>query len=172
MFMRGLAAKSGGRFVKKTFGGAGFAVFLFLSTMLAGCSPMVYVRIHSGNNLNTEDKSMPLPVVMRVYLLTGKTQFQAADFHELWHHDKKYLGTALLKRRVVVVRPNARTSVKMPYSSRARYIAGVAIFRNPGESHWRFIEPISHNIFADMWHRVFSISTSVVLTKNKLRVVN
>ena len=158
--------------MKKTFGGAGFAAFLVLGATLVGCSPMVDVGIRSGNDLNTVDNSMPLPVVMRVYLLTGKTQFQAADFHELWRHDKEYLGTTLLKRRVVVVKPNAHTSVKMPFSSRARYIAGVAIFRNPGESHWRFIEPVSHNIFADMWHRVFSISTSVVLTKNKLRVVN
>jgi type VI secretion system VasD/TssJ family lipoprotein len=142
------------------------AVFL----ALAGCGNAVHVRLASDKDLNSSSTEAPLAVVVRVYVLGDDQAFKNADFRDLWKRDKEVLGSSMLATKEIVMTPGSEDKVELPYSEAAKYVAGIAIFRNPGTARWRFIDDISTNMVARYWHKMFAVSTSVRLTQNRIQL--
>jgi type VI secretion system protein VasD len=119
---------------------------IFLIITLAGCSsPPIKFGIAAGTNLNPNEKSEPLPVVARIYLLSDDQAFESADFEALWKDDLAVLGDSLLTRQELVLLPASEQRIVLERREGTRFAAVMAIFRDAREGQWRTIKPVSDN---------------------------
>ncbi len=114
-----------------------------LSFLTACGGPMVNIGLNSNESLNPDRKGDPLPVVIRVYQLNDKGAFQSATFNQIWKNDESILGKTLLSRNELILNPNSKDEIEVDRHEEAKYLAIVAIFRNPIERKWRALEDIS-----------------------------
>ena len=140
--------------------------------VLAGCAGLVKLDVESSTDLNSAGSSGPLPVVVRIYSLEDDNAFNNADFYALWKQDEQLLARSLILKKEVVIQPGTVERIEFPFDSKMRFVAGMAIFRNPSRSEWRFIEPVPNNILANAWHQVFSASLGLRLSQNRIEIVN
>lgn len=127
---------------RRTARGRWFVVLAGL-LLLVGCSsPSVGVRMSSTANLNMNEESEPLPVVVRLYQLSRAEGFRAASFEELWRSDLETLGDALLVKEELVMDPAYSRSVEMPRHDDARFLGVVAVFRTAEGDDWKAWRPL------------------------------
>ncbi len=155
------------------YGSRNFVYILILLTsgLLSGCAGLVRLDVESTTDLNSVSGT-PLPVVVRIYSLEDDNAFNNADFYALWKKDEEVLARSLILKKEVVIQPDTTERIEFPYDSKMRFIAGVAIFRNPSKSQWRFIEAIPNNVISNAWQQVFSASFGLRLSQNKIEVVD
>jgi len=146
------------------------SVVLLLS--IAGCGNLVKVDMLSEKNLNSLSESSALPVVVRIYQLNDDAAFKSAGFRDMWKRDAEVLGGALLSTKEVVMQPGTTGEMSFPLDGKTKFIAGIAIFRNGEAARWNFILPVSDNIVASYWHKLFPVSFSLRLSQSKIEVVN
>lgn len=144
---------------------------IIVSSLMSGCAGLVRLDVESDSNLNSVGNT-PLPVVVRIYSLEDDNAFKNADFYALWKQDEQVLARGLILKKEIVIQPGSTERIEFPFNDKIRFIAGIAIFRNPSKSQWRFIEAIPNNILANAWHQVFSASLGLKLNQNKIEVVN
>ncbi len=119
-------------------------VFAATLSFLHACGgPMVNIGLNSNESLNPDRKGDPLPVVIRVYQLNDKGAFQSATFNQIWKNDESILGNTLLSRNEIILNPSSKDEVEVDRHADAKYLAVVAIFRNPIERKWRDLQDIS-----------------------------
>lgn len=139
---------------------------------LTACSSSVKVGLSAGEDLNTASGSTPLPVVVRVYQLADDSAFKHASFHDLWKREQTTLGPSLLGVKEVVMQPNSEDKIEMPLDEKAKFVAGIALFRNPNTSKWRFIKRVSDNFVARNWHKAVSVGVDVRLNQNQIEIAD
>src|SRR5262249_28424185 len=89
-----------------------FAVFvgagLSLVTACSGSSSpgIVELTITAADDINPDAAGRASPVVLRIYQLAAGTQFQAADFFQLFEKEAPTLGPDLVAREEVIVAPS------------------------------------------------------------------
>lgn len=147
---------------------AGMVVML----SLVACGNMVNTSMRSERELNRNAAGTSLPVVVRVYQLSDDTAFKNAAFRDLWKRDTEILGSSLLSSKEVVMQPDFKDSVSFPLNEGTKFVAGVAIFRNPDSSKWSFVEPVSNGAIANFWHKIFPVSISLRLNQNRIEIAN
>lgn len=98
------------------------------------------LRVHAGEQLNTDAQTRSLSVVMRVYKLRRTEAFLNAPYAAFVDgaSEKKAFGDDLVDAREVVMRPGQRHEVVETMPLDASYLAVVALFRAPAEGRWRF----------------------------------
>jgi type VI secretion system protein VasD len=136
---------------------------VLLLVVLTGCSsPPIKFGIEAGSNLNPNEKSEPLPVVARVYLLSDDQAFESAEFEAMWKDDLVVLGDSLLTRQELVLIPASEQRVVLDRRDGAKFAAVMAIFREAQEGQWRAIKPLPDNYIS----RRFSKTLHVRLNGN------
>lgn len=151
----------------------GFVFFIGVGlSVLAGCGNMVRMDVRSAKDLNNAGAGSPLPVVVRVYQLSDDAAFKSAGFRDLWKHDAETLGPAMLSSKEVVMQPDSREKISVPLNEKTKFVAGLAIFRNPDAAKWSFVQPVSDNFIASAWHKMFSVGVSLRLSQNKIEIDN
>ena len=140
--------------------------------LLAGCGNLVKVGVQSDKDLNTVGSGSSLPVVVRVYQLSDDAAFKSAAFRDLWKKDAEILGPALLSVKEFTMKPDSKEQLSFPLDAKTKFVAGFAVFRNPDAAKWRFVQPVSDGIVASNWHKYFSVSISLRLSKNKIELEN
>jgi type VI secretion system protein VasD len=134
---------------------------------LAACgTPAVKVGVSSTANLNLNEESQPLPVVVRVYQLAESQRFEGATFEELWKDDMAVLGDSLVLKEELVMDPAYQKRLVMPRHDQARYIAAVAIFRDPDSGNWKAIDPLPNNYLS----RRMSADVRIALKGNTVSI--
>jgi type VI secretion system protein VasD len=100
----------------------------------------VTLRVHAGDQLNTDAQSRSLSVVMRVYKLRRTTAFLAAPYSAFGDTatEKTAFGDDIVEVREVVMRPGQKHEVVETMPLDGFYIAVAALFRAPSEGRWRF----------------------------------
>ncbi len=136
---------------------------ILLAGLLAGCTSTMYVNFKADHKLNPDQQHSALPVQVNIYQLSDKDAFDQATFRELWQQDKQTLGSSLISKRQVIIKPGDTTKVKITRANNCHYIGIVALFRRPGSDNWRVIyEVTSTSSF------IFSLKIHVDLHKNKI----
>ena len=102
----------------------------------------VALRLHAGEQLNTDATGRPLAVVARVYKLRSTESFMQApydalaatnpDRNEAWNRD-------VVEVRELVLAPGQRHEVVESIAPGTSHLAVVALFRSPAEQRWRFV---------------------------------
>lgn len=100
------------------------------------------LRLHAGEQLNTDTTGRSLAVVARVYKLRAIDAFMQAPYdnfaapnaerNEAWSRD-------VVEVREVVMAPGQRHEVVETISPGTSHLAVVALFRSPAEQRWRFV---------------------------------
>ncbi len=102
--------------------------------------PKLTLRLHAGDQLNTDDQMRSLSVVVRVYKLRRLDAFLSAPYTAFGEAtgEKTAFGDDLFEVRELVMRPGQRHEVVETMANDVPYIAVVALFRAPSEGRWRF----------------------------------
>lgn len=120
-------------------------VYAFLFAMLAGCAagPKTFepVPIHlvlsADSDINPDVRGRPAPVVVRVYELRNASAFESADFFSLFEKEQAVLGTDLIQREEVVMRPSDMRQMTRRAHPEARVIGVLVAYRNLERGTWR-----------------------------------
>ena len=120
-----------------------FAVFvgagLSLITACSGSpSPgIVELTITTADDINPDGGGRASPVVLRVYQLAAGTQFQAADFFQLFEKEAPTLGPDLVAREETMVTPGDTRKLTIMLKPNAQAIGVAASFRDIDHASWR-----------------------------------
>src|SRR5258708_35444995 len=120
-----------------------FAFFLgtglSLITACSGSPPpgTVDLTISAADDINPDAAGRPSPVVLRIYQLAAGTQFQAADFFQLFDKETPTLGPDLAAREEVTVAPGSTRKITIPLKPNAQTIGIAASFRDIDRASWR-----------------------------------
>lgn len=110
---------------------------------LAGCAskpskPVATKAVLSASeDVNPDASGRASPIVVRIYQLSGDTEFNNADFFALYEKDKEILGTSLIAREEKTLFPGQQLESDIPLSPDARFVGAVAAYRDLGASRWR-----------------------------------
>ena len=81
-------------------------------------------------------------VVVHVYQLSGRMNFDRADTATFWKDDAAALGAELLEKKDVTMLPDDRQTRDITLVPKAQYIGVVADFMRPDVEGWKRIVPI------------------------------
>ncbi len=130
---------------------------LGLVTLLSACSSMsaispfkddpttIDAKLTAAAQINPDTRKRPSPVVVRVYELKARTQFDAADFLSLYERDKDVLGSELAVRDEFVLRPGETKDLARQPQPESKFLAVLVGFRDMEKSRPRAIVAIEPN---------------------------
>ena len=98
------------------------------------------LRMHAGDQLNTDAQMRSLSVVVRVYKLRRLDAFLTAPYATFGDTsaEKTALSDDVLEVRELVLRPGQKHEVVETMPLGASYLAVVVLFRAPADGRWRF----------------------------------
>jgi len=82
--------------------------------------------------------AMSVSTLVRVYQLSDTRAMDEATYDSLLGDDDSLLGSALLDKRTLVVKPGEGAQLDVPLAKDARFVSVVALFRHPEmKNAWR-----------------------------------
>ena len=137
------------------------SVFILLS--LTACSSTdVRLNLSASADLNSNNHNEALPVIVRVYQLADVKTFRNASFDQLWKADELILGSDLVDKTELTVKPNAKLDYEFVQADGANYIALFAMFRNVEASNWRWLHKLNSGTLS------FDTEFDIQLLNNKI----
>ncbi|MEY2842413.1 MAG: type secretion system lipoprotein TssJ [Pseudomonadota bacterium] len=156
-----------------------FVSACLLSALLAGCgsvsslSPFspdptqIDAQLVASAQANPDSRKRPSPVVVRVYELKARTQFDAADFISLFERDKEVLGSELLTRDEYVLRPGDTKPLVRQAQPDTQFLAVLVGFRDMEKSRSRAVVAIEPNKVNRWLIKVEALSVGIQPTPPK-----
>lgn len=131
-----------------------WAFGIAVSLLAAGCAgkPIlnkppkpapVSVSVVAGEALNPDSAGRPSPVFLRIYALRDTTAFGSADFDALAGNDEALLAAVIVQRNVMTLRPGDSAQFTWELDPAVKALAAMAEFRDPLDSSWRAILPMT-----------------------------
>lgn len=124
----------------------GFVVVgvLLAAAAVAACStdksakttPIKFV-VQADQLVNPNTRGEPSPVVVRIYELKSTTNFNQAQFLELFDNDAKRLGPDLVAKREFELKPGDKVDFERATPAETRNIGVIAGFRLGDDAQWR-----------------------------------
>lgn len=120
-----------------------FIVLCFFCYAISACQLLnTKLQITASSQINLDQSNHPLAVSMRAYLLTDATTFTAATYEQIWHSDQRVLGKDIIKHFNWIQQPSRSHQISFKPHAHARYIAVIALFRNPKLGTWRLVKSL------------------------------
>jgi type VI secretion system protein VasD len=100
---------------------------------------MISLRIHAGNNLNSDDDGRGFAVVARIYKLRDAGSFMSTPQSVFGDQarEREALGDSLLEVREVVLTPGQHLESSERMTAEMAYLGIVVLFRSPAPERWR-----------------------------------
>ncbi|WP_232286536.1 type VI secretion system lipoprotein TssJ [Moritella sp. PE36] len=131
--------------------------------LLTACSSTdVRLNLSASADLNSNNHNEALPVIVRVYQLADVKTFRNASFDQLWKADELILGSDLVDKTELTVKPNAKLDYEFVQADGANYIALFAMFRNVEASNWRWLHKLNSGALS------FDTEFDIQLLNNKI----
>lgn len=118
-------------------------ILLGVNVLLTGCSmfgnkpSQLETKVQAANYLNPNIYNQSSPVVVVIYQLKSPTAFTQANFFALYNEPLKTLGTDLLDKREVEMRPEQQLELKQTLAPSTAYVGILAGYRSPDSAQWR-----------------------------------
>lgn len=97
----------------------------------------------TGDARQNLENDRPNAVVVRIYQLSGRGNFDRAPLSALWNDDARVLGDELLAKRELTVLPDGKEILKIELAGGTLFVGVVADFIKPEPDAWRRIYPIA-----------------------------
>jgi type VI secretion system protein VasD len=98
-------------------------------------------RIQASESLNTDAQGQPLALLTRIYKLKSPGSFMQIPYEVFGDpvQEKARLGDELIETREVQLIPGQRYESNDKVAREARYVAIVALYRQPAAQRWRYV---------------------------------
>lgn len=120
------------------------------------------ISISTANNVNPDEKLRPNPIEIRIYELKSAQVFENSDFFSLQNKDKEILGSDMLVKDVLVLRPGEQHKIERQSDNETTALGILAGYRDLGKSQWRLIERLPEAPAA-AWYRMVIPSNKLTL---------
>ena len=110
--------------------------------ILAGTKRSLQMLVQAQRSLNTDARNASASLALRVYVLRDASGFEKATFDSLYDDDEAALGSNVLVRESLHLRPGEARELALELSGDARAIAVFGAFREIEHSQWRAILPV------------------------------
>lgn len=146
-----------------------------LALMLGGCGggdkgpPTTGLRfiVTADELINPNAESQPSPVVLRIYELKSLTAFEPATLFQLLDNDTAVLGSDMVAKREIEIKPGERQGFDRNTPADTHYIGVVAGFRDIDSATWRAhleIAPLQSGLIVV---KVTAQTVSIAWTKDR-----
>ncbi|MFN6999183.1 type VI secretion system lipoprotein TssJ [Elioraea tepidiphila] len=105
--------------------------------------PVVDLTVQVGPNVNPGVDGRPLPVAVKLYLLTAAGKFQAADVFALIEREAATLGAELIASEQIVFEPGQTRQITREADGRTRFLGAAVLFRDIDRAQWKSIQPVA-----------------------------
>lgn len=106
---------------------------------------LIEAKAVTSLQVNPDARKRPSPVLVRVYELKARTQFDAADFISLFERDKDLLGSELVARDEFVMRPGETKDIKREPQADTKFFAVLVGFRDLEKARSRAVAAVVPN---------------------------
>jgi type VI secretion system protein VasD len=146
------------------------ACLLGAGLSLAGCSSLPFMKpdatvieatADASAQVNPDTRKRPSPVVVRLYELKARTQFDAADYLSLFERDKDVLGSELVARDEFVLRPGESRDISRDPSPDTKFLAVVVGYRDMVKSRSRAIYELEPHVKNRLVVKVDALAVSI-----------
>jgi type VI secretion system VasD/TssJ family lipoprotein len=100
------------------------------------------LSVRAERSLNTDRAQGSASLALRVYLLRDAKAFERASFDALYDNDEATLGSALLRRETLHLRPGETRELVLGVGDEARLVAVFAAYRELDHAQWRTVLPL------------------------------
>src|SRR5262249_53884365 len=108
---------------------------IMLIFLMAGCARPSQVGVHL---VGDHDQNRGNAIVVHIYQLSGRTNFDRANVVEFWRNDTAVLGAELLDAKQLTMLPDDKQTQTITPVPNAQFLAIAADFMEPGDK-WRQI---------------------------------
>lgn len=129
------------------------AAFLYLCLMLSGCLSTTENTVDfsyfitASSDINPDIAGRPSSVIVRVYQLSNKINFENASYDALFQTNQNALGTEFINLDEYLIDPNTTKEVELTISENARYIGVVVGYRSVDMVTWRTLKAVPEASF-------------------------
>ena len=130
------------------------ATVIFICVLITACSNTTEntvdfsYYISASSDINPDRKGKPSSVIVRVYQLANKINFENATYNALFESDHNALGTEYIALEEFLVDPDSRKEIDLKISENAKYIGVVVGYRSVNKVTWRTIKAVPED---SMW---------------------
>ena len=103
---------------------------------------LIEAKVVASLQANPDVRKRPSPVVVRVYELKSRAQFDSADFLSLYERDKDVLGGDLVARDEFVLKPGETKDINRPPQPDTQFLAVLVGFRDLEKARSRAIAAV------------------------------
>lgn len=101
--------------------------------------------IEASSDVNPDFNGEPSPVFVRIYELKSASAFNASTFQGIFESEAETLGTEVINRETVVLKPGTSSSVTMTLQPGSAMMGVVASYQDIDGSTWRATAPVTAN---------------------------
>lgn len=131
-----------------------FIITFILVVLSSGCSMQqgesnvdFKYQITASEDINPNINGEPSPVLVRVYQLSNKVNFQNAPYEALFDNVHTALGAEFISINEYLVHPGTNNPVELEISENVKYL-GVAVgYRSIDMVNWRAVIAVPDNHF-------------------------
>lgn len=131
------------------------------------------LAIAASDHLNLDDKGRASPLMVRIYELKTDVAFQEADFFTLQQQDKLILGTDLLAKDEIILRPGETRVIRRKSHPDTTAIGVLAGYRQLSSATWRVVYKLKPAPEA-AWYRAVipanKVKLDIALQANDIRI--
>jgi type VI secretion system protein VasD len=126
---------------------------LYLCFLLVSCSSNTENTVDfnyfitASADINPDIAGRPSSVIVRIYQLTNKINFENASYDALFESNHNALGTEYINLDEYLIDPNTRKEVELKISENAKYIGVVVGYRSTDMVTWRTIKAVPEGSF-------------------------
>jgi len=113
-----------------------------MGVLLAACAstvPNANINIQSARYLNPDINGRASPVVVSIYQLKSPFSFKNANYSALSANSAQVLGSDLVDKQTVEVRPDSQKIINLSLAQNTKYIGIVAGYRKINQASWHRI---------------------------------
>lgn len=136
----------------------GFILLIMsFSLSTAGCSGPLEMTIAGSPDLNSGGNA----AVVRIYELSGDSNFRTTSIEAFWRDDEAALGSEYIDHRQMLVYPDEVETISIEVKNETAFIGIAVDLRQPREDQWREIYPVDQLKGGDIAISVGSNSLTV-----------
>ena len=126
---------------------------VYLCLLLAACSTTTENTVDfsyfitASADINPDIAGRPSAVIVRIYQLTNKINFENSSYDALFESNHNALGTEYITLEEYLIDPNSRKEVELKISENAKYIGVVVGYRSTDMVTWRTVKAVPEDSF-------------------------
>jgi type VI secretion system protein VasD len=152
---------------------AGVALLSSMAWALTGCADIpipfmkpdptaIDAKVVASLQANPDARKRASPVVVRVYELKSRAQFDATDFITLFEHDKDVLGSELVARDEFVLRPGETKDLAKLPAPETKFVAVLVGFRDLEKARSRAVTAVLPNVSNRWLIKIDALSVAIL----------